>query len=116
LKESDYSAIAQRNPFRLLPERGSSASQSGGTFRPPPDYKLLGFVEVRSLRRVFLMRADPGKPSVVFGLAEGQKEGDLEIVEINAKAKTVRIRNEGIYVQLSFETHGLKDPVMPSVK
>ena len=105
---ANYRAIVERNAFGLKPAQPGSAQISAGEpFKPPPDYKLTGIVAYRTNRWAMLLRQDPGKPPRYYTLRPGEREESLELLEVDAKAGTVRIRNEGVFVLLSFKTHGV---------
>ena len=60
--------------------------------------------------------AKPGetpKPEHSYILGVGQREGDIEVLEIDDKAGSVKVNNAGIVVMLTFEKDGPKLPATP---
>jgi hypothetical protein len=54
--------------------------------------------------------AKPGEPAKEqsFTLGEGQREGDIEVLEINEKAGTVKVNDYGTITTLDFDKDGVK--------
>ncbi len=102
-----YEAIAKRNLFGLKePEPAPSVAP------PPvalPKIFLAGISTLDGRKRVFLKRlgvARQGAPATgeeSFMLFAGQKEGDIEVLEIDEVAGRVRINQAGTELNLDFE-------------
>ena len=91
-QEHPYQNIPAANVFRLrfpLPEQP-----------PPPKITLQGITTVLGPYVLFKVRM-PGKPpepakEIACMLREGEREGEIEVVEINEKTGTAKFRNHGI--------------------
>src|SRR5439155_9963167 len=62
--------------------------------------------------------AEPGKPAgqpreESFTLAVGQRQDDIEVLEIDEKAGTVKVNNFGAEMTLSFKDDGVKTTSAP---
>jgi len=101
-----YENIAVRNVFNLVPPK-LETSKPGDVFKPSPQYQLTGIAGFGSNKWALFSKADPGKAPQQFMMREGQREGTLEILQIDENANLVRIRNEGSLVELSFATNAL---------
>lgn len=107
-----------QNPFRLKPP-GTEAGPAVPT-NPPGnlDLKLAGITSDSFGRRAwFVIPPPPARPgaaaathSTHFAIAEGGRQGDIEVLEINPKDNAVKILNAGVAVTLDFASHGLAAP------
>jgi len=113
-----YSVIVVRNPFGLKdapPAPGPEATN------PPPvkvDVKFTGITANPSGKKAwFTIPPQPGKSTTqkCFSVAEGGKENDIEVLEIDENSATVRILNAGVPVVLNFREHGLAAPATLAV-
>jgi hypothetical protein len=52
----------------------------------------------------------PGKPIQSFILAQGQRDGEIEVLEIDEKAGSVKVNQSGTVTTLTFEKNGAKLP------
>ena len=103
-----YQGIVDRNVFGLKPP----------TILPPVETKktdlapitLTGVTTILSSKRALFNLQPPGKPVQSFILAEGQREGDIEVLEIDEKAGSVKLNQSGTTVSLTFEKNGAKLP------
>lgn len=106
-----YKSIAERNVFNLRPPAPPPAPP------PPPsptaNVKLTGILTILGPKKAVLQIADPGKPADSKILKEGEREGDIEVLEINEIEGTVRIRNRDQEAVLNFQDHGVKPPTGP---
>src|ERR1043165_292151 len=102
-----YRAISDRNAFALLPPEPPPAPTPPA---PPANIKLTGITTMFGNKRALLMVQDtaPGSKEQSFMLSEGQREGDLEILQIDEKAGTVKVKNAGIETMLTFDKDGIK--------
>jgi hypothetical protein len=117
--ENPYQAIIDRNVFSLKPPP------------PPPDptevnkptalkITLTGITTILGNKRVLMKTAaPPGKPGEPpkteqsYILTEGQREGEIEVIEIDEKAGSVKVSNAGTVQTLTFEKDGAKLPATP---
>jgi hypothetical protein len=80
------------------------------------DLKLTGIASFPPARRAFFVILECNQTIPKYlNLAEGEKDGDLEVVSINVDTARVKIRLHGEVQFVSFETHGIKDPVTKPV-
>lgn len=102
---SPYQVIVERNAFALKPREATVVAEP-----PPPPAKitLTGITTLLGNKRALLSVAVPGKPNENFMLTEGQREGEIEVIEIDEKAGQVRVRNHGVEQSLNFQAHGAK--------
>ncbi len=85
--ENPYHTIATSNVFRLRPRPVTEALQPP---TPPVPIILQGFSSYDH-RKQALFRVG----STAFLLNEGERQGDIEVLEINIRAATVKFRNHG---------------------
>lgn len=118
--DNPYQSIIDRNVFSLKPPP------------PPPDpseankpqvvkITLTGITTILGNKRVLMKTAPPpGKPNEgakseqSYILTEGQREGDIEVIEIDDKAGSVKVNNGGTVQTLTFEKDGAKLPATPA--
>ena len=107
-KENPYAkAIVGRNVFSLIPPSPARIVDPPPT--PRPRITLQGVTTMLSRRQVLFkvqMPTKPGEPAneTLFVLSEGEREGEIEVLEIDERAGTVRFNNRG-----SVETLNLKN-------
>jgi len=112
-----YDVIHVRNPFALKPPEKIGPV---GPTNPvvPSNVKLTGFSSDSTGKnwKVWLMiPAQPGKNPQYFNLMEHEKQGDIEVLEINEKENTVKILNGGNPAELTVKDNGLPTPAAPLV-
>jgi hypothetical protein len=117
-KDSEsYQVILDRNPFAL---RAPMAPPPELT-NPPPvkvDVKITGVTAHSGVKKAWLMiPAVAGKsPNPRYlSMMEGDKDGDLQVLEINEKDATVKVLNAGVPVVLNFRENGLAAPTALAV-
>jgi hypothetical protein len=113
-----YWGIARSNSFRLKPPQRPS------TEMPPvplPKVKLVGittFGDSYALLKIYLP-ALPSEPARELScvLTVGQREGPIELLEVEAQAAKVKVRNSGtvMVLTLEYEKPPGSIPVQPSV-
>ncbi|HOX57719.1 MAG TPA: hypothetical protein P5205_13625 [Candidatus Paceibacterota bacterium] len=113
-----YLSIVERNVFALKPPAPPPDPEAN---KPPPSKILLqGITTFGGVKRVLFKMAPPAKPGEKpagdqsYVLAEGQRDGDIEILEINPDARTVKVNNSGTITDLNFEENGIKAPAGPA--
>jgi hypothetical protein len=77
----------------------------------PPHITLNGIVTLGGKHALVTLPPAPGKTGVeaqprALVLAEGQREGDLEVLEIDGTAGTVTVNNAGTIATLNFKENG----------
>ena len=102
-----YAMIVARNAFALKdpPSPESIVPQKD----PPPKITLQGIAKVLNRKQVLFKVAMPAKPPQPAGevskiLAEGEREGEIEVLEIDEIAGAIKFNNHG-----TPETKTLKD-------
>ena len=108
-----YLGIVERNAFGLKPP--PPVVEPEVVKPPPPKITLTGITTILGNKRALLRFTPPAKPGEPpkeqgYTLAEGQREGDLEVLEIDEKAGTVKVSNYGTIATLDFENNGIKNP------
>lgn len=103
-----YDVIVHRNVFDLM-DPPPLLPPKDDTTPPPPNVELTGIMTILGDKRALFMVQDvtpPGKPpksAESYILTEGQRQGVLEVLEIDAKNAKVKIKNDGIVSTITFE-------------
>ncbi|HEV2391770.1 MAG TPA: hypothetical protein VG146_05330 [Verrucomicrobiae bacterium] len=111
-----YASIPERNAFGL-----KSPPQINVTSAPPqlPKLILTGITTILGNKRALMLEAPPAnKPAdrpkeESLILTEGQRQGDVEVLQIDEKAGSVMVNHSGQIMTLTFEKDGLKLPNTP---
>jgi hypothetical protein len=110
VSDNPYKAIFLRNLFGLRPVEIRTAP-------PPPapssTIMLTGITTILGARRAFLEITPPAKPpqpakQISCILEEGQREGAVEVVQIDPKNGSVKVSENGTLTTLTFEKNGRK--------
>jgi hypothetical protein len=120
--ENPYKAIPDRNVFGLRPPV-TAAETNQPPKQPPVNLTLTGFyTTLMGQKRVLLKTApmpakgaQPAKAEQSYMLSEGQREGDIEVLQINELARIVKINNNGVEMFLDFTNNGVKMPAMAAI-
>ena len=119
-----YDSIAPRNIFNLKPP--ILVTQPTNAPAPTSGLKLMGVTTMLGYKQAILKLQPPaGKPGQVAAagehtlvLTEGQRDGYVEVLQIDEKAGRVKVNNAGTIMTLDFEKDGVKQaptlPVMPN--
>ncbi|MGN6555717.1 MAG: hypothetical protein ACTHLW_18575 [Verrucomicrobiota bacterium] len=104
-----YQTIMERNVFGLK----SAPPPQAETPAPPPPLKVIltGITTLLGNKRALLTAQIPSKPAENLMLTEGQRDGEIEVIEINEQAGSVKILNHGVEQTLDFKTDGAKPQV-----
>lgn len=111
--ESPYGGIVGSNIFKLKPPPPPTSSTEQEK-APPPNITLTGITTIfgnkRAIMRTPPVAAKPGEPArdQSFFLAEGQQDGEMEVVEIDEKTGTVKVKYGGTPLTLTFDKNGSK--------
>ena len=113
-----YQAIADRNAFGLKPPPAIETPPP----TPPqlPKLILTGITTIlgdkRALLKALPLGTRPGQAAKEESLilAEGQREGNVEVLNIDENAGSVRVNNSGTLMTLTFEKDGAKLPSPPA--
>ena len=117
--DNPYQGIVDRNAFNLKPPPPPPDPES---LKPPPlKITLTGITTILGNKRALLKTAPPpGKPGEPakteqsYILTEGQRDGDIEVLEIDDKAGSVKVNNSGTIMTLTFEKDGPKIASTPA--
>jgi hypothetical protein len=106
-----YQGIVDRNLFGLKSPPPPPSLES--TKPPPPKVWLTGITTILGNKRALLKMTLPaklGEPAreQSFALGEGERDGDIEVLEINEKVRTVKIEDYGTIMTLDFDKDGVK--------
>lgn len=113
-----YQGIVERNVFGLKappPPPDPEANKP-----PPPKILLQGITTILGNKRALFKVAmppkagEPAKGEQSFILVEGQRDGDIEVLEIDAVAGTVKVNNYGTITSLNFKDNGITPPAAPA--
>ena len=108
-----YEVIHVRNPFGLKDPPPVVTSLPTNPVAPV-NVKFTGITSDLAGKKAWLMI--PGQPGgknpnpQYLSIPEHEKQGDIEVLEINEKDSTVKILNAGTTVELNFKDNGLPTP------
>lgn len=107
-----YKAIITRNPFGLIPPPPPAPVT---TVTPPSNIQLTGITTLMGKKLAMLMATEPGpgKTPQSYMLTENQRDGQIEVLEIDDKTGTVKINNAGVNQTLTFDKDGIKAAASP---
>jgi hypothetical protein len=110
---SPYLGIVERNVFGLKPPPPPPDPEANKP--PPPKIFLQGITTFGGVKRALFKAQMPPKPGEPpkgeqsFILAEGQRDGDMEVVAIDANSPgSVKVSAFGTITTLDFEHNGIK--------
>jgi hypothetical protein len=110
-----YCIIAERNVFGLKPPTPPPAPAPVAP-PPPANVRLTGITSILGDKRaLFLVQESPtrgkSQKEESYILTEGQRQGVLEVLEINEQSGKVKIKNDGNVSVVTFDT--IKLPSAP---
>jgi hypothetical protein len=110
-QENPYRHIYERNLFGLRPPTVIHKTEPPAVL--PSNVILTGITTVLGAKRAFLEITLPAKPPLPAKqqsciLSEGQREENVEVLEIDPKAESVKVSNSGTVMTLTFEKNGRK--------
>ena len=118
--DNPYKGIVERNLFGLKdpPPPPDPAEVN----KPQPSKIILtGITDILGRKQALMkIPAAPAKPGETpkgeqsFILTVGQREGDIEVLEIDPVAGMVKVRNAGVVEELTFDKNGPKLPSTPA--
>ena len=118
--DNPYQSIVDRNVFSLKPPP-PPADPAEANKPTALKITLTGITTILGNKRVLMKTAPtPGKAGAEpkteqsYILTEGQREGDIEVIEIDEKAGSVKVNNAGTVQTLTFEKDGAKLPATPA--
>src|SRR5438045_1291474 len=109
-----YQGIIDRNVFALKPLPVATKDNSKDA-NPPPKITLTGITTILGKKQALMNVAMPAKPpepakQKSFILAEGQRDGDIEVLEIDETSGTVKVDDFGTEMVLDINKDGAKLP------
>lgn len=109
-----YTGIPERNIFGLK----SPTPQITEPVPPQlPKITLTGITTILGNKRALMLVQppgnQPGQKELSLILAEGQRQDDIEVLQIDEKAGSVKVNNSGTIMTLTFEKDGPKSPPQP---
>ena len=108
-----YQGIVDRNVFGLKPPPAPPRPEDNKP--PPPKITLTGITTILGNKRALMNVAMPAKPpeparQKSFILAEGQRDGEIEVLEIDEKTGTIKVDDFGTVMTLNIDKDGPKLP------
>jgi hypothetical protein len=112
-----YHGIVDRNVFNLKDKPDPAADQS--KVAPPPNIILTGITTILGPKQALMKVPVPAKPpepahDQSYILAEGERDGPIEVLSIDEKAGVVKVSYNGMAQELTFEKNGQKLPTTPA--
>jgi hypothetical protein len=101
-----YSAIWLRNVFDLKPPPPPPVTAPVST-GPPSNIQLKGITTMHGTKRVMIDVQAAGSTGKSYIMREGERQGELEILEINPKTATVKIKNDDVVSTITFSTNAV---------
>ena len=121
--DNPYAGIVERTLFGLKPP--AAPVDPASIKPPPPKITLTGITTIlgkkRALMKVVLPGVKPGQPPTEASLmlAEGQRDGEIEVLGVDMKEGMVRVDDYGTVTNLTFEKDGVKaggpGPTQPGI-
>jgi hypothetical protein len=114
-----YQGIVERNVFGLKAPPPPPDPEAN---KPPlPKITLTGIVTLGGGKRALLKTpptppkpGEPAKTDQGFILSVGERQGDIEVLEIDEKKGSVKVNYGGNVTDLTFEKDGIKAPSAPA--
>jgi len=112
LTGNPFSGIVERNVFQLK-DAPVVPIQPVQPALPPVKITLTGITTILGNKRALMKAAIPARPpepakEESYMLAEGQRDGGIEVVAIDEKASIVKVNNNGVAETLDFDKNGAK--------
>jgi hypothetical protein len=106
-----YKDIVDRNVFGLKPVPPPPGPEDNKP--PPPKITLTGIFTILGNKRAMMKVTPPARPGVKPEeqssiLAVGQRDGDIEVLDIDEKAGIVKVNDFGTITNLNWENNGAK--------
>ena len=106
-----YQGIVDRNIFGLKAPAPPPNPEDNKP--PPPKITLTGIFTILGNKRAMMKVMAPPKPGTKqeeqsYILAVGQRDGDIEVLDIDEKAGIVKVNNFGTVTNINFENNGVK--------
>ncbi len=116
--ERNYRVIIDRNPFGLKPPPPPPTNAPPVVTQPKEELFITGITSFGVPRAHFMTTVTKpppiGKVPQYYSLGVDERMDELEVLDINVAAKSVRIRNAGVETVMTFESNGIKPPSTPA--
>lgn len=116
--ERNYRVIIDRNPFGLKPPPPPPTNAPPVVTQPKEDLFITGITSFGVPRAHFMTTVTKpppvGKVPQYYSLGVDEKMDQLEVLDINVAAKSVRVRNAGVETVMTFESNGIKPAAGPA--
>jgi hypothetical protein len=111
-----YKVIYERNAFNLKEPQPAPVTQPT-TPEPKVNITFTGIAKIGKVKRAYMLTADAKQPGKFnyYDLAEGEKMDGIEVLEIDEGKESVKVKNGFDEATLTFATHGMKGPMIPTV-
>ena len=106
-----YRGIVDRNVFGLKDPPPPPPPNPDANKPPAPPVTRTGISTIGGIKRAFMTLQLPAKPpepakAASLMLTEGQRDGEVEVLQIDEKEKIVKVNSYGSITNLSFEKNG----------
>jgi hypothetical protein len=113
-----YQGIVDRNVFGLKPPPPPATNTAVIKKVDPPKVEIAGITTILGKKHALLNVEMPAKPPnpakrQSFILAEGEREGEIEVLEINEKTGSVKVMDFGTEMALTMDKNAAKLPNTP---
>lgn len=111
MEQDRYGEIIRRNAFNLREPEPTKPPPE-----PPPSIKvnLTGITTILSGKRVFILVQEQGKQPESKMLKEGERDGQIEVISIDEKSGSVKVKIGDKETELTFEKDGIKPSTTPT--
>ena len=108
-----YRGIVERNVFDIHAAPPAAVHDPKTDLPPPPTIRLQGITDILGRKQVLFKTQLPAKPPAQpkeesFILTVGEREGQIEVLDINPKQGTVQMKLYGVVTNLSLELNSDK--------
>jgi hypothetical protein len=115
---SPYQGIPERNVFGLRQPAPPPVVNPEANKPPPPKLTLTGITTIMGNKRALMTAQLPARPpeparAQHYMLTEGQREGDVEVLNIDEVKGTVSVNNHGVPQEIVFEKEIPRFPPAP---
>jgi hypothetical protein len=111
-----YEVITAKNAFGLKAAPVMEQKVETEPVVPQSSIILSGLASVEGKKQVFLRVTAPGEKEAKYvRLGELERDGNIEVLEIDLKNERVRIKHNGQSMVMTFATHGVKAGTLPPV-
>lgn len=117
-EERNYRVIIDRNPFGLKPPPPPPTNPPPVVTQPKEELFITGITSFGIPRAHFMTTVTKpppvGKVPQYYSLGVDEKMDELEVLDIDVHARSVRVRNAGVETVMTFESNGIKPAAVPA--